>query len=242
MRVALRIPADEMVQFGRRRRELHAYYRIEKKRTGGKVLYIFRGTRTTPLDTEPINQKLRAQVLHAARGRCSMCGRTIQEQGITLQVDHKVPRNWGGRTELENLWATCQECNQGKKNLFASVDALEMRRALVEDSVHVRLGELLKAHLGKPVPYFLMESVAGQDDWKKRTRELRYLGWTIHVSKKKMAGGRVRSFYTLKKFTRWPRDPSGWIRRYEVARARHDRATLQRLKDELAVAQNGKTR
>ena len=43
MRATLRIRPEEQVQFGRRRRELHYHYRIDKKRIGSKTVYIFRG-------------------------------------------------------------------------------------------------------------------------------------------------------------------------------------------------------
>ena len=42
MRVALRIQPEEQIQFGRRRRDLHDYYRIDKKRVGKKTVYIIR--------------------------------------------------------------------------------------------------------------------------------------------------------------------------------------------------------
>jgi 5-methylcytosine-specific restriction endonuclease McrA len=224
MRVALRIQPEEQIQFGRRRRDLHYYYRIDKKRIGKKTLYIYRGPLEVPRDATPTNSKTRALVLHAAHGRCGMCGRTIEKHGITLVVDHKIPREWGGKTEPENLWAICEECNQGKKNLFASVDSAAMRSAIRHDSVHVRIGELLKgAGVGEPVPSHMIDIVANQDEWRKRLRELRYLGWEIIASRANLPGGRFQSAYRLDKFTDWPTDPSGWIRNYEQERAKRNK-------------------
>ncbi|MGA8764049.1 MAG: HNH endonuclease signature motif containing protein, partial [Candidatus Sulfotelmatobacter sp.] len=135
-------------------------------------------------------------MLHAAHGRCGICGRTIEKHGISLVVDHKVPRDWGGRTELGNLRAICEECNHGKKNLFASIDSVAVRSAIQHDSVHVRIGELLKAvGVGQPVPSDLIDIVANQDDWRKRLRELRYLGWQIKALRPKMPGKRFQSTY-----------------------------------------------
>src|SRR5579862_559678 len=130
IRVALGMRPEEQVQFGRRRRELHYHYRIDKKRVGAKTIYIYRGALEVPRDASSIDSKTRALILHTAHGRCGMCGRTIEKHGITLVVDHKIPREWGGKTEPENLWAICEECNQGKKNLFASVDSDAMRSAI----------------------------------------------------------------------------------------------------------------
>jgi 5-methylcytosine-specific restriction endonuclease McrA len=224
MRAALRIQPEDQTQFGRRRRDLHYYYRIEKQRIGKKTVYIYRGPLEVQRDVTATNAKTRALVLHVAHGRCGMCGRTIEKHGITLVVDHKIPREWGGKTEPENLWAICEECNQGKKNLFASVDSVAMQSAIRHDSVHVRIGELLKgAGVGEPVPSHMIDIVANQDEWRKRLRELRYLGWEITASRANLPGGRFQSAYRLEKFTEWPTDPSTWIRNYEQERAKRNR-------------------
>jgi len=225
---------NEDVQFGRRRRELHAHYNIQRKRQGNQTLYVLIGPKELPLDADPISPKLRAQALHAAQGRCRMCGNTINRDSITLVIDHKLPRDWGGKTVEENLWAICEGCNHGKKNLFSSMASPSVKSAMGHGSVHVRIGELLKAvGLGRPVMNLVIEFIAtDQDDWKKRLRELRYLNWTIESSRKKMPDGRVRSYYTLKQYTDWPDEPTRWIRRYEEARRRGDPATLDRMKQE----------
>lgn len=224
MRAALGIKAEDQVQFGRRRRELHSHYRIEKKRAGSKTLYVYVGPLDVARDDTPIDAKTRALVLHLAHGRCGMCGRTVEKHGVALVIDHKVPRAWGGKTQPDNLWAICEECNQGKKNLFASVDSEAVRAASQHESVHVRIGELLKAAgVRNPVPSYVIDIVANQDDWQKRLRELRYLKWVIKPLKKRLPSGRVQASYLLERFTEWPPDPTGWIRRYEQERAKRNR-------------------
>ncbi len=74
-------------------------------------------------DEGQVTEKLRASVLHAAHGRCEMCGRSIAEHAVVLQVDHKLPRDWGGTNSRENLWALCEQCNRGKKSYFSSINA-----------------------------------------------------------------------------------------------------------------------
>lgn len=220
IRDILKIPPTEQANFGRRRRELNYLHLIERVREGPRVLYVYKAPRTTPRDLSGINARLRAQVLHAARGRCGNCGRTIEKHGIVLVVDHKVPREWGGETTAENLWAICEDCNAGKKNYFKSVDADWMRKVMAHKSVHVRLGETLKAFKGEPVPAATLHFVANQDDWKKRVRELRYLGWEIETFNRRLSeGGHVSSYYRLVKSFPWPEDPTGVIRQYERDRA-----------------------
>ncbi len=228
MRAQLGIPPEEQIQFGRRRRDLHYYYAIEKRRIGPKTVYILTGELEKPRDATAISTKIRAQVLHLAHGRCGMCGRSTDKHGISLVVDHKTPREWGGETIPENLWALCEDCNHGKKNLFASVDSPAMRAAISHQSVHVRIGELLKGMRGKPVPSHLIDMVANQDEWRKRLRELRYLGWVIRAMRTTTSGGRFQSAYVLDKFTDWPDDPTGWIRRYEQKRAERNKRKRSR--------------
>jgi len=224
IREILQIPPVEQANFGRRRRELNYLHLIEKKQDGPRVLYVYKGPREKPRDTSQINIRLRAQVLHAARGRCGNCGRTIEKHGIVLVIDHKIPREWGGETVLDNLWAICEPCNAGKKNFFESVDADWMRSVMAHRSVHMRLGEALKAFKEEPVPAATLEFVANQDDWKKRIRELRYLGWEIKTFNRKISPeGRISSFYRLVKSQPWSTDPTGDIRRYERERAGRNR-------------------
>jgi 5-methylcytosine-specific restriction endonuclease McrA len=220
IRAKIGIAPDKQAQLDRRRRELRRWFVIEKIKKGNKLVYRLVGERERPLWDNDISLRLRASVLGRAHGRCQMCGRTVQAHGIALVVDHKIPKDWGGSsTDEENLWALCEDCNAGKKAHFASQDKSVMRAVMHHKSVHVRIGELLKLNLQKPIPSALIELVAGQDDWRKRTRELRYLKWEIDATRRKLPSGKVESYYTLKKFTEWPDDPSGWIRDYERKRA-----------------------
>jgi 5-methylcytosine-specific restriction endonuclease McrA len=66
-------------------------------------------------DEGEIDQKLRAAVLYAARGRCQMCGRTIVTSGITLVVTSKKARVSGTTIAREDLWAICEDCYTRKK-------------------------------------------------------------------------------------------------------------------------------
>jgi len=142
---------------------------------------------------------------------------------VVLVVVWKVPREFGGRPEHDAPWAICEECNTAKKKYFDSGGAARIQNLMKLKSIHVRLGETLIAFNGEPVPAPMMDVVAQQDDWKKRVRELRYLGWEIKVFKPKLWNGRVSSFYKLVKSAPWPDDPTGVIRKYERERAERNR-------------------
>jgi hypothetical protein len=58
--------------------------------------------------------------------RCLSCGRTPSEHGVTLEVDHILPRSHGGTDDPENLQTLCKKCNIGKSNR----DATDLRSVL----------------------------------------------------------------------------------------------------------------
>lgn len=223
--------AGEHTHLDRRKRDLKKWFLIEKVKTtqnfNGKkrvvTLYRFAGERKVVVDQGQIDQKTKAQVIHSAHSRCQMCGHTVQEDGIKLVVDHRKPRDWGGTNELDNLWAICEECNSGKKAYFSSVTADHdtMKRIMSHASVHVRIGEMLKA-VGEGIrtSSVLLAIVADQDDWNKRLRELRYpvIGWEIDTFRHKDSSGRIRVDYILRKYKEWPPDPTGMIRKFERER------------------------
>jgi len=66
------------------------------------------------LDTAPVPDNLRYQVLAQSDGRCALCGATKKER--PLDVDHIIPRSRGGKTVLENLQLLCSKCNRTKGN------------------------------------------------------------------------------------------------------------------------------
>jgi diadenosine tetraphosphate (Ap4A) HIT family hydrolase len=66
------------------------------------------------LDTEPIPDSIRYQVLMESGGRCALCGATKNER--PLDVDHIKPRSRGGKTVRENLQVLCSKCNRSKGN------------------------------------------------------------------------------------------------------------------------------
>ena len=211
-------------QFDRRLRELDPYFLIKRVRVGRRTIYKLIGPRPPgEWDYEVIPKDLAAKVRHGAHGRCQMCGRTIVEDQIKLQIDHKIPRSWGGKTVSENLWAICSSCNEGKKNYFVTFDQETMKYVLSENSVHTRILRLLELKHNEWVERDLIEFVANfediQEDWKKRLRELRYFGLAIESSRKKI-GNRTISIYRL---VNWvdslPDDLTQATREYERKRA-----------------------
>jgi hypothetical protein len=227
IRQELGLPPEEQTHLDRRKRDLKKWFVIEKVEFGpdGKrlrnPLYKYVRDRPEVLDEGNVGQRLRAAVLLAAHGRCKMCGKTVLEDGIKLVVDHKKPRDWGGTNKPENLQALCEQCNSGKKAYFRSMDSELMKKAIIHKSVHVRIGELLKAvGVGERTKSDLLEVVADQVDWRKRLRELRYpvMGWIIDDVRYKDKRGKSNADYVLRRWAPWPPDPSRVIRLFEKER------------------------
>jgi 5-methylcytosine-specific restriction endonuclease McrA len=197
-------------QLARRRRDLNRFFVFEKTRRDRETEYRLVGKKPGVEPTIGINQRVRAEVL--LHGRCNMCGRTVAEDHIKLQVDHRLPKELGGTDQIGNLQALCEDCNRGKKAYFAEFAHLadQIAGAAQHQEVHVRIGELLKAFNSGWVRSDALEMVAHvgayQEDWQKRLRELRTIGWKIE-SRRTKAEGRVWSYYRVTQFNEWPKGP-----------------------------------
>ncbi len=80
-------------------------------------------------DNEPVTDNLRYEVLKVSGGRCELCGATKNER--PLHVDHIIPRNKKGKTEIENLQVLCDKCNCTKRDK----DTTDFRGNLTLNSV-----------------------------------------------------------------------------------------------------------
>jgi diadenosine tetraphosphate (Ap4A) HIT family hydrolase len=79
-----------------------------------------------------ISGTLRYEVFKRAKYRCELCGTSAAEKA--LQVDHIVPRNFGGSDEQTNLQALCYSCNAMKRDKddtdFRQIDKLYGQREI----------------------------------------------------------------------------------------------------------------
>ncbi|NHC12663.1 HNH endonuclease [Motilibacter deserti] len=167
-----------------------------------------RTTQTDALDVQPISLRVRAQVLESKR--CSQCGRTPDDHGVVLSVERMLPISWGGSANIENLHALCEECAVGRwqylETFAAHADAI--RVAVTYDEPQRRIGELLRTVHPKWIRSDVLGVVASakeyQEDWQRRLRDLRFLGWDYEVQKTGQEGVRVWSYYRLTKSAPWP--------------------------------------
>lgn len=209
----------------RRVRELRGWFRLPAIRAGCDHVYLLEGRADDVRAARTgILPKVRGEVLSAKR--CAQCGKTPSEDHVRLEVDHKVPHSWGGTDDISNLQPLCTQCDQDKQAFYSSMDPFEeqIRAAAQHEEPHRRIGELLKAShdAGVEVPATVVDAVASmrqhQEDWPKRMRELRELGWDYDTVKRRQ-NGRVMSYYRLTAFTDWPEgNIAAEINRREIAK------------------------
>jgi len=219
-------------QTDRRLRELRRHFVIPAKRVGQtRWVYPLQGWAKRKVGKQRrVSPKTEALVYEQYGYRCAMCGKSPKEDGIRLEIDHKIPQDWGGTDDPENLQPLCTEHNHGKQAHFASFDQYKeaIRSAVRHDEVHLRIGELLKALKGVEVPVDLINLVAREEnrgDPTRRLRDLRALGWTINASRRK-SGKRTVSFYCLEHYLEWPPEGPG----AKVAEIEADRRARKRSK------------
>ncbi|MBB4636088.1 HNH endonuclease [Longimicrobium terrae] len=222
-------------QIDRRTRELRTHFLIEvvHRRGSGKraeATYKLVGRRPAKGGARrQLSAKTEATVFEAYGYRCAMCGRSPKEDRVKLVIDHKIPVDWGGTDDIDNLQALCSEHNHGKQAHFASFDEYgpAIRDAINHGEVHLRIGELLKALQGRDVPVDVVNLVAREEnkgDPTRRLRELRSIGWEIKVSKKRV-GKRMISYYRLERFAAWPPEgPRAAVSHIETERKKRKRA------------------
>lgn len=65
-------------------------------------------------------RELRYRVIRKYKAKCMACGKSPQEHGAVLHVDHIKPKSKFPELALEfnNLQLLCEDCNMGKSNKF----------------------------------------------------------------------------------------------------------------------------
>lgn len=71
-----------------------------------------------------IPEKLKRAVQKRAKGRCEYCQSWGRNAIHTFNIDHLIPLEKGGKTELNNLALSCGGCNSAKSNKITAADSL----------------------------------------------------------------------------------------------------------------------
>lgn len=104
----------------------------------GKGRIVFQAEQQEDLDKKhpkQLDRRLRMRIMERDGFKCTLCGHG-RDQGVLLQVDHKIARVHGGKDTEENLRVLCIDCNIGKRDLHGE---------------HSKLGGVLKSGIKQPL-------------------------------------------------------------------------------------------
>jgi HNH endonuclease len=98
--------------------------------------------------------------------------------GVVLNVDLRIPPDWGGTNDPDNLQPLCDECREGKHQYLQTYAAHseQIRRAATFDEPQRRIGELLKALEG--------DRLIQSSPWPEKIRE----AITLEESRRRTGG------------------------------------------------------
>lgn len=69
-----------------------------------------------------VPKELRRRIAEHARHRCGYCLTSQKITGMHLDVEHIIPEARGGKTEEDNLWLACPDCNEFKGDRLEGID------------------------------------------------------------------------------------------------------------------------
>ncbi|MGQ9616939.1 MAG: HNH endonuclease [Spirochaetota bacterium] len=116
---------------------------------------------------------MRFEVLNRDNYRCRACGRGA-ENGVKLQIDHIIPVDWGGETQMYNLQTLCEECNAGKKAWVANYNIDKMKEVISKPTIEQRIEALFDSFPNENIPSSLIQVISkGALDWQRALRRIR---------------------------------------------------------------------
>jgi 5-methylcytosine-specific restriction endonuclease McrA len=85
------------------------------------------------IDRQPLSKKIRFDVFKRDNFCCQYCGQT--PPAIVLEIDHIRPVSRGGKNDIDNLVASCFDCNRGKSDKLLTVipKSIEEKAALLQE-------------------------------------------------------------------------------------------------------------
>lgn len=121
-----------------------------------------------------ISDKLRYAVLQRDNSTCQRCGaNTINTPNVKLVVDHKIPVDRGGKTDMDNLWTLCEKCNGGKKSFFEDKKTEQYNNILHLKTVSERLKALFEEQPNTVIDSVILSTFAMSKDWERSIRSIR---------------------------------------------------------------------
>ena len=74
-----------------------------------------------------VPKELRRRIAEHARHRCGYCLTSQKITGMHLDIEHIIPEARGGKTEEDNLWLACADCNEFKGDRLEGLTHLQKK-------------------------------------------------------------------------------------------------------------------
>lgn len=148
-------------------------YIVEYDKSSKTYFFPYSEPQNTPKGSRYISNRLRSLVEIRDNSTCQMCGKDVRHDHIKIHIDHIVPYEWGGPTELENLQCLCSNCNEGKKNYVASENPQLMEQICNATSCGERLRLYFEHYANQEIGVDKLSVIAKTRDWTREVRRLR---------------------------------------------------------------------
>lgn len=121
-----------------------------------------------------ISERLRYAVLQRDNSTCQRCGANIHNTpNVKLVVDHKIPVDIGGETNIDNLWTLCSNCNGGKQAFFQDEDTETMNYVMSFNSAYNRLKAYFESYPNTVTSPTKLAIISQVRDWERTLRKIR---------------------------------------------------------------------
>lgn len=125
-------------------------------------------------ERKAISNRIRYQIFNESGFRCHSCGRTVREDKIKLVIDHILPVDWGGNSDISNLQALCEQCNSGKQAWVADKSQEDMKEIMHNPTIVKRIEALFDRYPNQEIPSQLIQLVSKYAfDWQRALRLVR---------------------------------------------------------------------
>ena len=99
---------------------------------------------------------------------CVYCGSGIEDEGITLSLDHILPVSKGGRDNNENLVTACAKCNRSRGNRDLAAFAYAIAQYINHDVTAEQIIEHVAACAICPIDYRKASNlIACRGSWQR---------------------------------------------------------------------------
>ena len=115
---------------------------------------------------------------------CAYCGSGLEDEGVTLSLDHIIPVVHGGDNRTSNLVTSCRKCNsvRGNRSLedFAIAVATYLNRGVTAQVIidHVRACAARSLNMGSAV-----RIMAKRATWQQALEEANHVNGKVQTKK-----------------------------------------------------------